>query len=116
MYNFNNFGFTKDRFLEMWKTHLTNQNPVLLSFLKFSPEVKVSDSQSSSLKLSYQTKGSQFFGSFEPCSKTRDCAAAFIRVGIETISNRFPSYASVHINADGLKLDINGVARVGNFC
>ncbi|GIY13879.1 hypothetical protein CDAR_524821 [Caerostris darwini] len=48
-------------------------------------------------------------------SKTLACTAALLSAGIQTIYNRFPPDAWLHIFTDGSKLQINGTAGAEIF-
>ncbi|XP_015911532.2 uncharacterized protein [Parasteatoda tepidariorum] len=48
--------------------------------------------------------------------KAQDCAAALFSAGMETIHNRFPLEAWLHVYTDGSKLEMDGVAGAGILC
>ncbi|GFU36230.1 uncharacterized protein LOC103524116 [Nephila pilipes] len=55
-------------------------------------------------------------GLMSPVLKVQDCSAELFNVGMETIYNRFAFEAWLYIYADGLKLEMNGVAVTGVYC
>ncbi|GIY03715.1 hypothetical protein CDAR_366371 [Caerostris darwini] len=49
-------------------------------------------------------------------SKIQDYVATLLSANMETIYNRFPLDAWMHIYTEGPKVDINGSTRTGIFC
>nr|XP_015919702.1 uncharacterized protein LOC107448864 [Parasteatoda tepidariorum] len=50
-----------------------------------------------------------------PVLKAQDCTAVSFSAGMETIHNRFPLEAWLHIYTDGSKLEMDGVAGAGIY-